>query len=139
VSKDIVIRALNQDCTDELQAIIQYMVDHMLGEGVVSSAVVEIFKSHAVSEMKHYERLAERVIHLGGVPATSMGPFKKAWTQEEMIEKALSGEQKAIKQYRDHITLAAKHDDLSTRVLLEQILLEEENHAHELESLIQGK
>jgi bacterioferritin len=139
VSKDIVIRALNQDCTNELQAIIQYMVDHMLGEGMVSPAVVEIFKSHAVSEMKHYERLAERVIHLGGVPATSMGPFKKGGTQEEMIEKALSDEQKAIEQYREHITLAVKHDDSSTRVLLEQILVEEENHARELESLLEGK
>jgi bacterioferritin len=139
MSKDVLITALNQDCMDELQAIIQYMVDHMMGEGMTSPAAVEIFKSHAMSEMKHYERLAERVIYLGGVPATSVGPFKKGGTLKEMIEKALLDERKAIKQYRQHIVLAAKHDDPPTRLLLEQILLEEEDHAHELEILVEGK
>jgi bacterioferritin len=139
MAKDILIKALNQDCTEELQAIIQYMVDHMMGEGMANPAVIEIFKSHAMSEMKHYERLAERVIYLGGVPATSVGPFKKGGTLKEMIENALNDEQKAIKQYREHIVLAEKHDDSATRLLLEQILLEEENHAHELESLAEGE
>jgi bacterioferritin len=135
VSKDILIRALNQDCTGELRAIVQYMVDHMMGEGMANPAVVEVFKSHAMSEMKHYERLAERVISLGGVPATSVGPFEKGGTLKEMIEKALFDEREAIKQYREHIVLAARQDDPSTRLLLEQILLEEEDHAHELESI----
>jgi bacterioferritin (cytochrome b1) len=134
MSKDILIKALNQDCADELQAIIQYMVDHMMGEGKARSNVVEMFKSLAMSEMKHYERLAERVIHLGGVPATSVGPFNKAGTPKEMIEKALSGKRNAIKQYRDHVDLAAKHDDPKTQLLLEEILLEEETNARELES-----
>jgi bacterioferritin len=139
VSKDILIKALNQDCTDELRSIIQYMVDHMMGEGMANSMVVEVFKSHAMSEMKHYERLAERVISLGGVPRTSVGPLEKGGTLQEMIEKALFDEREAIKQYREHIVLAAKHDDPSTRLLLEQILLEEEDHAHELEGIVEGK
>jgi bacterioferritin len=136
MSKDILIKALNQDCTDELQAIIQYMVNHMMGEGRVSPNVVEMFKSRAMNEMKHYERLAERVIHLGGVPATSVGPFEKAGTPMEMVEKALGGGRKAIEQYREHIELAARHDDPITRALLEEILLEEERNSCELESLI---
>jgi bacterioferritin len=134
MSKDILIKALNQDCADELQAIIQYMVDHMMGEGNASAKVVGMFKSLAMSEMKHYERLAERVIHLGGVPATSVGAFKKAGAPKEMIEKALSVKRNAIKQYREHVDLAAKHDDPTTRLLLEEILLEEETNARELES-----
>jgi bacterioferritin len=139
MSKDILIKALNQDCTDELQAIIQYMMDHMMGGEMARPKVVEIFKSHAMSEMKHYERLAERVIHLGGVPATSVEPFRKAGTPKETIAEALSEERKTIKQYREHIVLAAKHDDPATRLLLEEILLDEEKHARELESLIEGE
>jgi bacterioferritin len=137
MSKDILIRALNQDCRDELQAIIQYMMDHMMGEGTTSPATAAVFKSHAMSEMKHYERLAERVIHLGGVPATSVGPFKNGGTMKEQIESALSEERKAAEQYREHIILAKNQDDEATRLLLEQILLEEENHARELEDLIE--
>jgi bacterioferritin len=138
MSKDILIKALNQDCMDELQAIIQYMMNHMMGEGAANSATAAIFKSHAMTEMKHYERLAERVIRLGGVPATSVGSFKSSGTMKEQIEKALDGERKAAKQYREHILLAKNQDDEATRLLLEQILLEEENHARELEGLIQG-
>lgn len=137
MSKDVLIKALNQDCVDELQAIIQYMVDHLMGEGMTSPAVSEVFKSHAKSEMKHYERLAERVIYLGGVPATSVGPFKKGEAGKQLIEKALEDERKAIKQYREHIALATNHDDPATRLLLEQILLEEESHARVLEDLIE--
>jgi bacterioferritin len=137
MSKDILIKALNQDCRDELQAIIQYMMDHMMGDGATNPAAVAIFKSHAMSEMKHYERLAERVIHLGGVPATSVEPFRKSGTMKEQIEKALDEERKAVEHYREHIVLAKNQDDQATRLLLEQILLEEENHARELESLIE--
>ncbi len=139
MSKDILIKALNQDCMDELQAIIQYMMDHMMGEGTTSPAAVAIFKSHAMSEMKHYERLAERVIYLGGVPATSVGPFKNGGTLKEQIQKALNEERKAVEQYREHIVLARNHDDEATRFLLEQILHEEEKHARELEGLIEEK
>lgn len=124
---------------DELQAIIQYMMDHMMGEGTTSPAAVAIFKSHAMSEMKHYERLAERIIHLGGVPATSVGPFKNSGTMKEQIEKALNEERKAVEQYKEHIVLAKNQDDQATRLLLEQILLDEEDHARELEGLIEGK
>ena len=136
--KDILIKALNQDCMDELQAIIQYMMDHMIGAGTASPATVAMFKSHAMSEMKHYERLAERVIQLGGVPATSVEPFKNGGTMKEQIKKALKEEQKAVEQYKEHIILAKNQDDQTTRLLLEQILLEEENHARELEGLIEG-
>jgi bacterioferritin len=139
MAKEILIRALNQDCADELQAIIQYMMDHMMGEGFQSAPIVEIFKRHAMAEMKHYETLAERVIYLGGVPATSVAPFKKGGTLKEMIERALRDERKAIKQYREHIELAGKERDPATRHLLEEILLEEEEHAHELENLFERK
>ncbi len=139
MAKDILIKALNQDCADELLAIIQYMVDHMMGEGMTSPAIVDIFKQNAMSEMKHYERLAERVIYLGGVPSTSVGQFKKGGTLKEMIQRALDDERKAIKQYREHITLAGEQGDPATRLILEQILLEEEEHEHELESLLEKK
>ena len=137
MAKDILIKALNQDCADELQAIIQYMMDHMMGEGIVSPPVVQLFKKHAMVEMKHYERLAERIIFLGGVPSTSVGQFKKGGSLKGMIERALTNERKAISQYRDHINLAEEQDDPAARLLLEQILLEEEDHAHELESLLE--
>ncbi|MEK6570002.1 MAG: ferritin-like domain-containing protein, partial [Bacteroidota bacterium] len=100
---------------------------------------VDIFKQNAMSEMKHYERLAERVIYLGGVPSTSVGQFKKGGTLKEMIQRALDDERKAIKQYREHIALAGEQGDPATRLILEQILLEEEEHAHELESLVEKK
>ncbi len=139
MAKETLIKALNQDCADELQAIIQYMMDHMMGEGIASPSVIEIFKKHAMAEMKHYERLAERVIYLGGVPSTSVGQFKKGGSLNEMIGRALSDERNAVKQYRDHIGLAGKEGDPATRHLLEEILLEEEEHAHELENLLEKK
>ncbi|GFP23157.1 hypothetical protein HKBW3S09_00624, partial [Candidatus Hakubella thermalkaliphila] len=55
MEKTKIIEALNKDRADELAAIIQYMGHHYMAEGMESPAVIEMFKSTAIDEMKHAE------------------------------------------------------------------------------------
>ena len=64
-SKEL-LDALNEALSDELASIIQYMYHHVMGRGLASPAVSEMFKSHAMDEMGHAYSLSERIDLLGG-------------------------------------------------------------------------
>lgn len=131
------IEALNKDRADELAAILQYMGHHYTAEGVESPAIIEIFKKTAIDEMKHAEKLAERIVYLGGEPVQKASPtIKKGGDLKKMIQDDLDSENMAIKNYKEHIKLCEELGDFGTRHILEEILEDEENHADEWETIL---
>lgn len=124
-----IVDILNIDRSFELGAIIQYMGHHYEAEGIESPAVIEIFKETAVDEMKHAELLAERIVYLGGVPVQKPAPVKRGGDLKAMIKEDLAGEDEAIARYKEHIKLCNELGDSTTRLMLEQILTQEEGHA----------
>lgn len=126
-TKEIIV-ALNQDVSLELGAIIQYLWHHYLAEGLESPAIIDLFEKVSRDEMKHLERFAERVVALGGEPPTQIAPVKKGGDLSKMIRDDLEGERSAIKVYKQHIKLAADLGDTTTRLMLEEIVSEEEAH-----------
>lgn len=131
-----IIDALNKDREDELSAIMQYMKHHYEGEGMESPEILETFKETAMDEMKHAEKLAERIVYLGGTPSKKVSPFVEGGNLKKMIEDDLAKENGAIKQYKEHIKLAAQEGDSTTRLMLEEILSQEEGHADTWETTL---
>lgn len=125
----ILIDALNKDREDELSAIVQYMKHHYEGEGMESPAILEIFKSTAKDEMRHAEKLGERIVYLGGIPTKKPSPILEGGDLDKMVKDDLAKETGAIKQYKEHIKLAIQENDPTTRLMLEEILSDEEGHA----------
>jgi bacterioferritin len=135
-SKEL-LQALNNDLADELAAVIQYMYHHVMGRGPASPAILDLFKSTSIEEMKHAEALAERIDLLGGVPTIEISPIKVGGDLTKMIRDDLTTEYHAIEMYKAHIKLAAKEDDPVTRHLLEEILEDEEGHANTWETVLE--
>lgn len=131
-----IIDALNLDRAFELAAIIQYMGHHYEAEGMESPAIIEIFKKTAVDEMKHAEKLAERIVYLGGTPVQKPTEVKRGGNIKKMIEEDLGAENGAIKRYKEHIRLCDAEGDPTTRLMLEEILAEEEGHADTWETTL---
>ncbi|MBI5182330.1 MAG: ferritin [Nitrospirae bacterium] len=131
-----IIDALNKDRADELGAIIQYMGHHYTADGMESPAIVGIFKTTAIDEMKHAEMLAERIVYLGGDPVNKPSDIKKGGDLKKMMQDDLAGENGAIKQYKEHIKLCADEGDSTTRLMLENILSDEEKHADTWETIL---
>ncbi len=131
-----IIDALNKDREDELSAILQYMKHHYEGEGMESPEVLDIFKKTAMDEMKHAEKLGERIVYLGGIPSKKPSPLVEGGDLKKMIQADLAKENGAIKQYKEHIKLAAEENDPTTRLMLEEILSEEEGHADTWETTL---
>jgi len=124
-----IIDALNEDREFELGAIMQYMGHHYLADGMESPAIIELFKKTGIDEMKHAEMLAERIAYLGGSPSTKPAPIMKGGELRKMVSDDLSAENDAIKRYKKHITLCDDEGDSTTRLMLETILSQEEEHA----------
>jgi len=138
VSREPVVKAshslkdmLNKAIAREIQVSIQYMWQHVQVMGVKAVAVQDKFKSTAVTEMKHAEKIAERLWYLGGVPTTTPNPIVVGKSLKEFLELDTKAEVEAIDMYREIIERATKEKDVTTAFMFKEILEEEEEH-HDL-------
>jgi bacterioferritin len=115
------------------------MKHHYEGEGMESPAILEIFKSTAKDEMGHAEKLGERIVYLGGTPTKKPEPIVEGGDLKKMVQDDLAKENSAIKQYKEHIKLAIEENDPTTRLMLEEILSDEEGHADTWETTLSIK
>jgi len=122
---------LNQAIAREIQVSIQYMWQHVQVMGVKAVAVQDKFKSTAVAEMKHAEKIAERLWYLGGVPTTKPASIEVGKSLKEFLEFDTKAELEAIEMYREIIQLATKEKDVTTAFIFKEILEDEEEH-HDL-------
>jgi bacterioferritin len=129
---------LNKAIGSELQVSIQYMWQHVQVTGLDGVTVDDIFRRIAIAEMKHAERLAERLDYLNGVPSTQPDPIFVMGSLIEMLEQDEQDEERAISLYKQAIQVAAMEGDYTTRRLLEEILAEEETHINTFGKLLVG-
>jgi len=129
---------LNKAIGSELQVSIQYMWQHVQVTGLDGVTVDDIFRRIAIAEMKHAERLAERLDYLNGVPSTQPDPIFVMGSLIEMLEQDEQDEERAISLYKQAIQVAAMEGDYTTRRMLEEILAEEETHINTFGKLLVG-
>jgi bacterioferritin len=130
-----VIEFLNETLKNELTAINQYFLHYrMLNHwGIAKLAKFEYEES--IDEMKHADRLAERILFLDGLPNFQMlGRLRIGETVEEILKADLALENEAIPQLRDGIAYCEQIRDYVTRDLLQSILESEEEHVDSLET-----
>ena len=115
-----------------------------MAKGIQSDAVKQEFLEHAREEQDHADRIAERIVQLGGNPemnpaglaTRSHSEYQEGDDLVEMIEEDLIAERIAIESYREMVRYFEKNDPTSRR-LMEKILAKEEEHAEDLSSLLQ--
>jgi bacterioferritin len=135
--REKIIKALNFDIGLEIGAIIQYIMHEVMAEGLESPAIMDKFEDISKEEMKHLEKFADRVNYLGGTPNTKPNPVKVGGTLKKMVQDDLNGEYMAIKTYKSHVKMCEEIGDTTTRLMLEEILTDEEDHADTWETVLQ--
>ena len=129
---------LNKGIARELQVSIQYMWQHVQVTGIDGAVVNGIFRQIAIAEMKHAEKLAERLNYLNGIPTTKPDPIFVGGSLIEMLKQDEQNEEEAIQLYKRGIQVASEEGDFTTRRLLEDILSEEETHIDIFGKLLVG-
>jgi len=125
--KDLLNKAIGR----ELQVSIQYMWQHVQVMGVKAVSVQDKFKSTAITEMKHAEKIAERLWYLGGVPTTKPAVIDVGESLKDFLKLDTKAEVEAIEMYQGIIELATKEKDITTAFMFKEILEDEEEH-HDL-------
>ncbi len=119
---------MNKAIAREIQVSVQYMWQHVMAKGLESAEIADMFEDIAIVEMKHAEKIAERLFYFGAVPTTKPAPIAMAGSVREMLEADAKAEEEAIDLYKAIIKQAETEGDSTTRLLFEQILADEEDH-----------
>ena len=128
------IDALNDLLASELTSINQYMVHAEMAEDWGYTRLSENFKTRSITEMKHAERLIERILE--GTPIVShLNEMHIGAEIPQQVNNDHALELDAIRMYNDAIVLAGQVLDYATRDILEAILRDEDTHLDELEEL----
>ena len=129
---------LQQAIAREIQVSVQYMWQHIMAKGLESAEIADVFEDAAVEEMKHTEKIAERIFYFDVVPTTKPAPIVVVSGLKEMLEADAKAEEEAIDLYKKIIKQADAEGDSTTRLLFEQILADEERH-HDTFTTLLGK
>ena len=129
---------LNKGIAKELQVSVQYMWQHVQVTGLDGAVVKDIFRKISITEMKHAEKLAERLNYLNGVPTSKPDPIFVGGSLIEMLKQDEQDEEESIVLYKRAIQVASEEGDCTTRRLLEEILGEEETHIDTFGKLLVG-
>ncbi|MGB4114993.1 MAG: ferritin-like domain-containing protein [Polaromonas sp.] len=137
--REAIIKLLNGSLATELVCVLRYKRHHFMASGLASPKIAEEFMVHANEESAHADRIAKRIVQLGGEPdfspstllARSHADYDESNDLKTMIRVNLIAERVAVETYRQMIALISNHDS-TTRRMLEDILADEEEHADEL-------
>ena len=130
-----VIEFLNLQLTGELTAINQYFLHAKMQENWGYTILAKYTKHESIDEMKHADRLAERILFLEGLPNFQMlGRLRIGETVEEVLRADLELEREAAEQLRGAIAHCETVRDYVSRELFEAILTSEEEHIDFLET-----
>ena len=141
--REVVIRMLNEALATELVCVLRYKRHYFMAKGIHSESVKEEFLAHAGEEMGHADRIAKRLVELGGEPnfspdglaARSHAEYVEGDSLNAMIKENLIAERVAIESYREMIAYLGENDPTTQR-MLKEILSNEEEHAEDLASLM---
>jgi bacterioferritin len=130
-----VIACLNSALHEELTAIHQYMLDAEMCANWGYSRLASLIQKQAIDEMKHAERLMERILFLDGTPEMG-GNFTvvPAASVQALFEQQLKMELAAVQEYNASAKTCQEAGDNGSKELFESLLKDEENHVDFLES-----
>ena len=130
-----VIEFLNEALKNELTAINQYWLHYRMLDNLGVSKLAEYERHESIDEMKHADKLAERIFFLDGLPNFQMlGRLRVGESVEEILKADLELEYDALPLLKDAIAHCESVRDYVSRDLFAEILESEEEHVDFLET-----
>ena len=130
-----IIEALNRALTIELTAINQYFIHSKMCANWGYAALAKKHWEESIGEMKHAEKLIDRILFLDGVPNIARYDVIRAGSGvKDQFEHDLKLETGGVKAYNEAVDLAVKLKDAGSREIMEHILVDSEEHVDWLET-----
>ena len=98
ITRDKLIKKLNEDLAREYQAIIAYVVYSQMLKGAEYMNIADELELHAKEELQHALKISKHIDYLGGTPTVSPAPVKVTEDAEEMLRADLDNENRTVLQ-----------------------------------------
>jgi bacterioferritin len=137
ITKEKFIENLNKDLEYEYAAAIQYVQHSAAMTGPHYDGIIKELVIHSQEEMQHAVSLSEQIDFIGGVPTVKVEEIKVSRDSKTMLEQDLEGEKTALSRYSERIAEAEELKFYGLRRILEDILVQEEEHKRDLETALE--
>jgi bacterioferritin len=128
ISREELIRLLNEDLSREYQAIISYVVYSQVLKGAEFMNIAAELEKHAAEELSHALLVSNQIDYLGGMPAVQAKPVRTSEKATEMLRFDLENETVTIRNYRERIRQCEELEEYAIAEHLREILLDEQDH-----------
>lgn len=132
------IDGLNEDLAAEYEAVIMYRTYASLVSGPYRQELKGFFESEIPDELAHAAFLADKIVALGGTPAVKVGEIPMTTDNRQMLENALQAEIDTIARYTKRIEQAEKAGEISVKVQLEDLIVDESHHRDDIRRMLKN-
>lgn len=139
ITRKKLIEELNKDLEWEYAAAVQYVQHAAAISGPQYDSIQKELIIHSQEEMQHAVMLSEQIDFLGGIPTVDVEKREISSVPREMLKQDLWGEDHAIKRYKERIAQAEALQEYGLRRILEDILIQEEEHKRDIANALANK
>jgi bacterioferritin len=132
ITREELIKLLNEDLSREYQAIIAYVVYSQVLKGAEYMAIATELEKHALQELQHALTVSKHIDYLGGTPTTVPMPVKVSDKPKEMLRADLENENATIRAYRDRVKQCEALAEYAIGEDIREILRQEQEHQTDL-------
>ena len=132
LSRQQLVRLLNEDLSREYQAIIAYVVYSQVLKGAAYMNIAAELEKHAGEELKHALIIAKQIDYLGGTPAVTPKAVKTSENAEDMLRFDLENENETIRNYRERVRQCEALGEYAMAEHIREILVNEQEHQIDL-------
>ncbi len=132
ISREQLVKLLNEDLAREYQAIIAYVVYSQVLKGAQYMAIATELEKHAAQELKHALIISNQIDYLGGMPTVTPKPVKTSEKAEEMLRFDLDNENETIRNYRERVRQCEALGEYAMAEHIREILVNEQEHQIDL-------
>ncbi|HEX8696876.1 MAG TPA: ferritin-like domain-containing protein [Longimicrobium sp.] len=130
------IDGMNEDLSAEYQAVVLYRTYAAMVAGPYRQQLRAFFEGEIPDELGHAAFLADKIVALGGTPTVHVPPVPIARDAREMLENALQAEVDTIERYTKRIQQADACGEISIRVQLENLIVDESSHRDDIRRML---
>jgi bacterioferritin len=132
ITREQLIRNLNEDLAREYQAVIAYVVYSQVIKGAQYMNIADELEKHAHEELQHALTIAKQIDYLGGMPTVSPKPVKTSEKAEDMLRFDLDAENETIRNYRERVRQCEALGEYAMAEHIREILVNEQEHQIDL-------
>ena len=132
VTREDLIKGLQEDLSREYQAIMAYVVYSQALKGAEYQNIAKELEVHAGEELAHAITISRQIDYLGGMPNATALPVKLTEDAKEMLRADLDNENNTVRAYRERVRQADALGEFAISEEIREILRQEQEHQIDL-------